>query len=482
MNLVLSVFILTGVYGFTMSIFGSVGLSTAVTVGVASFSALMYTVPSFAGKVFNTVVIPDFTHKSAKEVLELGDAEYEAYIKAKAEYDKAVSKDQMQKLINEANENSASKEDISKLENTLKSKLEAIDEAFLSLKARLEKGGKGDVDKKLKDYIVENSKVLKAIKSGDKKAIQFAVKATQVASDINSGSDYAELVPGTVRKPVRAVRLLDLFRRKAVSTEYIKYREENVVTRDAKFVVACATSTHTTKKSWIVRTVELAKIRDIVDVCIDMLDDYDFVESEVRALINESVQLKAEYELLLGAAANPTDMLSIDSIASEFNPANVLAPFDGAGSNGFQDANIEQLADAMAAQITVFGEENKWMPDTFLMNYTDFIRFRNLKDADGNKLIKTMSDGTATLAGMTIITSPIVAANTCYVFDADQGEILDRQNITVKTSFENNDNIEHEIVTFVAVERLQFHVPLINRDAFMKCSDVAAAITAITNP
>lgn len=420
----------------------------------------------------------EFIVKTPSEVLAMSKEDYSTYIEQKEAHDKATVKAQINAEIEAAQKNNASKEDVNALTAKLDSALKNIDEAYLSIKALSENGNKGNgkIEKGLKEYILENSEVLKSIKNKQKGDFDITLKATQTASDINSGADYAALMPGTVRKPVRATRILDLFRRKPVSSEYIKYREENVVTRDAKFVVACATSTHNTKKSWIVRTVELAKIRDIVDACIDMLDDYDFVEAELKQLIDESVKLKADYELLLGASANPTDMLSIDSISSEFNPANVLAPFTGA----FQDANLEQLVDAMGAQISVFGQENSWMADTVVMNFTDFVKYRNLKDANGNKLIHTLSDNVATIAGKTVVTSPIVPANELYVFDSTKGEILDRQKLTVKTSFENNDNIEHETVTFVAVERLQFHVALINQDAFMKCSDVAAAIVAIT--
>lgn len=352
-----------------------------------------------------------------------------------------------------------------------------INEAIVELKAMTEKPA--TKDEGLMKHIMDNSETFKAIKEGNRtKDVDITIKATEVASDIGDRDVYAQLLPGTYRKPVRRTSIMDLFRRKAVSTEYIKYREENVVTRDAKFVVACATSTHTTKKSWVIKTVELAKIRDIMDACIDMLDDYVWVEAELKQLIDESLKLKADYELLLGSGTGSTDMLSIETISSEFNPANALASFAGA----FQDANIEQLADAMAGQISVFGQENAWMADTFIMNYSDFIKYRNLKDANGNKLVHTLSDNVATIAGMRVVTSPIVSANTCYVLDASQGEILDRQNITLKTSFENGTNIEHETVTFVGVERLQFHVPTIARDAFMKCSDMATAITAITAP
>lgn len=136
----------------------------------------------------------------------------------------------------------------------------------------------------------------------------------------------------------------------------------------------------------------------------------------------------------------------------------------------------------MSAQIQVFGQENKWMPNVVVMNFTDFVKYRNLKDASGNRLIHTLSDSFATIAGMEVVTSPVVAANTMYVMDSAQGEILDRQSVRLITSFENNDNAEHETVTFVATARLQFHVPTINRNAFMKCSDVSTAIAAITLP
>jgi hypothetical protein len=389
---------------------------------------------------------------------------------------------EIQKMIDEKADAESIKELVKELNEANVAQFTELTKAMIEIGKQVRKNGENKqvkAEKGLRAYIEENSEILKGIKERNvnAKQLEFTIKGTQGATDIGQRDDYATFLPGTIRKPVRRTRILDLFRRKKVSTEYIKYREENVVTRDAKFVVACATSTHNTKKTWQNRTVELAKIRDIVDICLDMLSDYDFVESEIYQLITESVQLKADYELLLGASSTATDMLSIDSISSEFNPANVLAPFSGA----FEDANIEQLVDAMAAQINIFGQENMWMADTVIMNYRDFILYRNLKDANGNKLIKTLSDGTATIAGLTIVTSPIVPANEIYVFDSTQGEILDRQSLTVKTSYENRDNIEHEMVTIVAVARLQFHVAMINRDAFMKSSDVAAAIAAITN-
>lgn len=362
--------------------------------------------------------------------------------------------------------------------DTLKANLE---ETASELKAFTENGG-SPVDEGLIKYIKENSEVLKALKGGKRdKHLNITLKATSVAGDITARDAYTTVQPGIIQLPVRKTSIIDLFRRKPISGEFFKYNEVETVTRDAKFVIACATSAHTTNKTWIVRTVEMAKIRDIINACVDMLDDYVWVESELKQLVDESLKLKADFELLLGSGVGATDMLSIDTIASEFNPSNALADFSAATGTPFQEPNLEQLTDAMAAQISIFGAENTWMADTLVMNFKDFVIYRNLKDANGNKLIRTLSDTTPTIAGMLVVTNPIVSPNTCFVFDTTQGEILDRQLITIKTSFENNDNIEHETVTFVGVQRIQFHVPISRRDAFMKCSDIAAALVLITD-
>lgn len=364
----------------------------------------------------------------------------------------------------------------------------AISEVGLSVK-KLSEHSKPMTDaerKTLRSLIEEHSETFKAIKAkkDNREAVKelsgkFSMtveKGTQGASDIG-GRDYlGEIEAGIERKPVRRTRILDLFRRKPVSTEYLHFWEENVVTRDAKFVIACATSSHNTKKTWVKRTVELAKIRDIVDICIDMLEDYAFVESEIRQLVDESIMLKADYELLLGAAAASTDMLSIDSIASEFNASNVLANYSGA----FSDPTIGDLTAAMKGQIYTFGQENAWNADTIVMNYNDMIKYLHAKNADGQYLFPNFVIGaTDVINGMRVVTSPIVAQNTMYVFDSTKGSILDRKRLTVTASYENNDNVEHELVTFVGVTRLQFHVRNINRDAFMKCSDISAALAAI---
>jgi HK97 family phage major capsid protein len=467
-----------------------------VTMGLAAFSAIMHRTPSRRerrslmrrGLAFTTIVIPDFTAKSADEFEGMTAKEQGDYLTAKREFESATIRKELQDDIDKM-----LKEDAQKNQEAIKAIQAQMDQVIkeheahaLKLKSATERQGPRSENKGLRQYIEDNSEILKAIKSAGKsgnvanKMIGFTIeKGLEGAADIG-GRDYLGTIePGIGRKPVRRPLIMDLFRRKNVGTEYLHYWEQNVVTRDAKFVIACATSTHNTKVTWAKRTVELAKIRDIIDVCLDMLEDYTFVESELKMLIDESIKLKADYELLLGASVAATDMLSIDSIASEFNAANPLADYTAK----FQAATLGDLTAAMKAQIYTFGQENMWQADTVLMNYNDMITYLHAKDANNNYLFPNFVLGsTDVVNGMRIVTSPIVEANTLYVFDSMKGVILDRKKITVATSYENRDNIEHELVTFVAHERLQFHVRLIDRDAFMKVSDIAAALTAITAP
>ena len=379
-----------------------------------------------------------------------------------------------------------------------KSELDAHNEAQTKaeIKAQIEKAKEGindEIANQLKDFgqgasidvkdavakaLQENKSAIDSFLKNKTGTLEISVKATQgAAADIADRDNYALHLGGTGLKPFRRFAVLDLFRRTPVNKEYVKYREENTVTRDAKVVVACASSTHNTKKTWIERTVQVTKIRDMVDVCIDMMDDYDFVGAEIKQLVEQSLKAKEESEILSGTGTNPTDILSIDTISSEFDPANVLAPYDGA----FQAPTLAELTGAMKAQIVTFGQENAWIPDTVLMNYTDKIKHLHAKDKDNNYLFPNFVFGTTNrLNDMEIVTSPLVAPNTLYVFDSTRGQILDRKGMTLEMSYENATNFQTETVTIKAVERVQFHVPIIQRDAFMKCTDIAQAITDIT--
>ena len=127
----------------------------------------------------------------------------------------------------------------------------------------------------LYNALTEKSDELKKLSESSQKNIRLEIKAQQDASDITSGTDFADMLPGVGQIATRQTFMRSLFNQRNTNKEYIKYNDQETILRDAKNVAGCAASTHNSKVTWQVRTLQITKVRDYVDVCIDMMDDYE---------------------------------------------------------------------------------------------------------------------------------------------------------------------------------------------------------------
>ena len=311
------------------------------------------------------------------------------------------------------------------------------------------------------------------LKDGAKK-VRLEVKASQGAGDITSGTDFAEMEAGVGQIATRQTFMRSLFVNKNTTSEYIKYNDQETIVRDAKNVAACAPTTHNSKITWQVRTLQITKVRDFVDVCIDMMDDYDFVTSEIRSLVDTDVRLKVDNDLLLGDGIYP-NMVGVASVASTFAA--------GAYATSVQAPTLIDLIRVAACQISDFGQNNKFMANVVLVNPTDACLMTLEKDLNNNYLIPNWitNDGTQ-IGAVRVLTNQLVPANEFYIMDSTKGTVYSRKGMTVELGFENNDNFEKELVTVKAYERLNLRVRNVDVNAFMHVPDISAAITAITKP
>jgi HK97 family phage major capsid protein len=306
------------------------------------------------------------------------------------------------------------------------------------------------------------------------------VKATQTYGDIDSGSDFAQMRQGVYDKPVRMPRFRSLFGVIPVNTEFYKYSEQDTVVRDAQNVAKCAAVTSNTKETIKVSSIQTKVIKDTIDFCRLFVEDYPFMQSRINRLLTQSLALRIDAQILLGDGIGE-NTFSIDYYSSEFNAANPSCDISGE----VQAATLVDLILGMQTQIVELGEQNAFDPDYVIVNKCDwFVQVESRKDANNNYLDGrvTTVNGIPYIGGMQVIWSPIVAQNTCYVMDSTKGEIVDRQTVSLDISFENKDNWEKEIATLKGYERLNLLVPNEWINAFMKCSDVATAIAAITKP
>lgn len=429
-----------------------------------------------------------FEYKTLKEVSEMSIEDQQKYLTEKEAFEAKQRKEEIEWLIADAQKNNASKEDIEKLNKTLKEVTDEVEGLLLSLKQSKEQP-LGSVKNTLRESLEKKKEDLKRLIDTKQGTVEFEVEkagAFQTMTDITGREQLGQLLPGVGQIPRRRTYVKDRIRVQPVSTEYIKYVDQETVVRDAKNVAGCAESTHTTKLTWEVLNIQVKKVRDMVDICIDMLDDYDFVEGEIRNLVDSSVQLHVDSQLLLGDGLT-SNINGIASYSSTFAANNPAADY----SASVQAATLVDLIVVAAAQISAFGQENSWMADTVYLNPRDYTLMLLLKDQNDNYIktnqikpnLVSMINGQMYINGeILVVKNPNVPANEFYIFDSMQATILMRKSVVVEFSFENKNNFEREIVTVKAYERLNLLVRNSQQNAFMHVDDIAAGIAAITIP
>lgn len=322
--------------------------------------------------------------------------------------------------------------------------------------------------------LTEKADELKGLAESNQKNVRLEIKANQTAADVDAGTDFADMLPGVGQIATRQTFMRSLFNQRNTNKEYIKYNDQETIVRDAKNVAGCAASTHNSKITWKVRTLQITKVRDYVDVCIDMMDDYEWVTGEIRDLVSTDVALKVDEGLLLGTDVYP-ELNSVDAVASTFAA--------GSYATSVQAPTLVDLIQVSSCQISDAGLNNKFSANVALLNPADKCLMTLEKDANNNYLIPNWitSDG-MNIGAVRVVTNSLVPANEMYIMDTTKGTVVSRRGTTVEFGFENNDNFEKELVTVKAYERLNFLVRNVDANAFMHVPDIDAAIIAITKP
>ena len=425
--------------------------------------------------------VKNFVQKSDDERKDFTDEENSKYLADLIKWQTKSINDLMEATKNDG----ANKDDLAKQIKELtsanlasmKTSLEAQGGAIAKLSKELEASTKKEnlsfqasVFKALED---SKDEIKAMLKSGGK-TVRLEIKASQNAGDITVGTDFAEMEAGVGQIATRQPFMRSLFTNRNTSSEYVKYNDQETVVRDAKNVAGCAPSTHNSKITWQVRTMQISKVRDFVDVCIDMMDDYDFVESEIRGLVDTDVRLKVDEGLLLGDGVYP-NLNGVASVASTFGA--------GAYAVSVQTPTLIDLIRVTACQISDFGQNNKFNANVAIVNPADACLMTLEKDLNNNYLIPNWitNDG-VNIGSVRIITNQLVPIDEMYIMDSTKGTVYSRKGVTVEFGFENNDNFEKELVTVKAFERLNMRVRNVDANAFMHVPSIAGAIIAITKP
>jgi len=315
----------------------------------------------------------------------------------------------------------------------------------------------------------------------ENKTIKLDVEKAVSYGDIAGGLSLTPTSTNVAELPVRKPIFAGLFKTLNIPTDVYHYLEQATVVRDAQNVANCAPKTTKLTKETLVRnSIQPVMIKDIITFCLTYISDYPFMESRINFLLNESLMLKFDQQLL-GGTGLLNEVSGIDFNSSLFSAVNPI--FNA--QNSIKLPTIADLVGVMATQIELLGQDNSYVPNTVAMNKGDFFTLTTAKDTQGRSLIDeviTYVNNVPYIRDMKVITSTLVLPNTLYVFDSTRATIINRKSVEVSISTQNGTNWENEFAEIKGIMRANLLVKNNDKNAFMKTTNITTALVSITAP
>ncbi|MDR1347357.1 MAG: phage major capsid protein [Prevotellaceae bacterium] len=320
----------------------------------------------------------------------------------------------------------------------------AAEEELKSLKqtvAELKLGNHGSkaatFKKQLEDFL-KTKDFTDAMASG--KAHTLAVKAAAAITTGNaSGAPHAlsfEIIPGIQEKPTEELTVLAILNKGNTSSRTIIWVDRQDKDGGAAFI---AEGTLKPLKDWIyVEENSVAKkVAVRAKVSKEMLNDFEYMESEIRNLLERDLMLVVDQKLLTGngGAVEPKGLITG---ASAY-----------AGTNLDGTITTPTNPDAIRAAILQMRLLN-FKPNVVLLNPSDVAAIDLIKTTDGH-YIKVETD--AIMQNVRVIETNEVDAGNFLLIDTAKWFVRILEGLDIQFGFENDD-FSKNLVTVIAELRL----------------------------
>lgn len=396
------------------------------------------------------------------------------------------------KALEEAVSKSASKEDIESLKSEIaeaqKEQMKQLNATLKQYGLAIEKLNKNNADRSLSSNASsikealsseENKAKLSALKglnkgSAEQSGITFEIKAagTMLESTNISGGNVPveQRIAGLNLIATRRVRLMDLFAKGAASSNIISWVYQ--ANRDGS---AGGTAEGDTKNQidfdLVVASQAVVKRTAFIKVSTEMLDDIDFIESEIRNELLRLLLLDVEGTSYSGNGTAPA-MNGIRTVATAFAAGTFAGTVDNANE-----------ADVLTVAMNQIALANQEAPNAILMNPSDITKLKLYKvsTTDRRYIDRLMFIGeTLTLDGVPMIATTLVTAGTYLVGNFNMATLYQKEAVTINMGLDGNDWTKN-LRTIIAEWRGALVTKNNDRTAFVKgtfATDIAALETA----
>ena len=344
----------------------------------------------------------------------------------------------------------------------------ALTEMGLAIKAGSE-GVKSDPVKGLKEMLKDNQDKISLLKDG-KDGFSFEVKAvgTMLESTNISGGNVPveQRIAGLNIIPSRRVRLMDLVSRGTATSNIISW-----VYQSGKEGAAGGTAEGALKNQidfdLVVASQNVVKRTAFIKVSTEMLEDIDFIETEINNELLRELNKDIELTAYSGNGTAP-NMNGVFTTATAFSA--------GAFALAVDNANNVDVIEVALNQIDIAEQEPA---NAILMHPTDVTALRLIKLSATDKRY-LFEDGVASVNGVPIIKTTLVTQGTYLVGAFNLATLYDKGSIRIEMGTDGDDFTKN-LRTIIAEYRGAMVVKNNDRTAFVKgvfATDKAALETA----
>lgn len=438
---------LFGVIAFTAMAFGF----EIESIACIDFSGIITSVATLAVAPLAWIKDGNFKELSADEVEKLEPNDLADYFNAKNKHDKDVLKTLIDKK--------ASKDDI---ENATKSLKEGIDNQLIALNKALKEQGvaikkiaRGDVHAEKTSFVGDIKTALKGM-TDDLKSMRENKDARMLSIEVKAPAAMttANISGGNVPIEDRESGFNRLRRRRAWVLDEVQVGD--TMSRVVSWVEqqnadggAGGTAEGALKNSAdfdLVVVDETVKKRTVsIKVSDEMIDDVDFMASEIETELFELLMLDIDDQILNG-----------DNTGENLNGIITQATAWAAGgfANTIDDASNWDVLQAAINQIDLANHE----PKVIFMHPTDVTKMKLTKGTDGHYVLPPFisADGLQ-VDGLPVRKNTGIAIDNFLVFDGSKSKVFFRKRMELRTGFVNEDFLKN-MMTILAEARLTHRI------------------------
>ena len=334
---------------------------------------------------------------------------------------------------------------------------------------RLDEGEEAK-EKTLVEQIKENLTGIKKAVSKEVKEYEFVIKANVTRASVASSTQSLRLldIGQLAHRKLVARDRFQVIPVGPASNGVIRYADwdADTIVRAAAMVaegLAFPGSTAASEEF----TLSLKKIGDTIPVTEEMVQDAPRFAAELGQFLETNVALIEDTQLTTGDGTG-------NNLTGYYVSAETYVP----AAAGITDANIYDLIVKVSEGITTTSG-SKYSPDTVFMNIADINKMKLKKDNNNNYVMPPFvtQDGQV-VAGMVVIETNAITANTMVVCDAQFGKIYEVEGYNISTGY-TGDQFTKDLMTLKAKKREALLIRDADKAGFVKVTSISSALTTL---